>query len=145
MELFRFAENECRGSSPLYECLAVHIARDKELLKLASFCGEGQPVPNLLLGAVHYLLLSGFEHNLREFYGSMTEAPRSFGEAFPRFKSFCRLHRHELIPIGSASTCIRSIWAIRMKISGSRLLSGRSMQGEGNIWTLRHVLSRSGP
>jgi hypothetical protein len=65
-----FAARECRGSSELYEHLALHIAKDEVLLELASHARQGQPVPNLLLGAVHYLLISGCEHELAQFYGS---------------------------------------------------------------------------
>ncbi len=33
----------------------------------------GQPVPNLLLGAVHYLLLAGKEHHVKTYYSSLVE------------------------------------------------------------------------
>lgn len=51
-----FAERECKGSNNLYEHLAGNIANDQELLKLAANSKQGQPIPNLFLGAVHYLL-----------------------------------------------------------------------------------------
>jgi hypothetical protein len=57
-----FAEKECAGSSELYEFLSTKIAEDNEILELSSNAKEGQPVPNLLFGAVHYLLLKGNEH-----------------------------------------------------------------------------------
>lgn len=58
--LFRnFALIECHLSSPLYQQLSLKIAQDDELLALASHARRGQPVPNLLFGAVHYLLLKG--------------------------------------------------------------------------------------
>ena len=52
----RFAA-ECDGISPLYSFLAAKIAQDRALLTLALACRPGQPPGNLLLGAVHYLLL----------------------------------------------------------------------------------------
>lgn len=64
--LFRnFSANECKGSSVLYEYLSIKISEDEEVLTLASYEQPGQPVPNLLLGAVHYLLLKGKEHSLK--------------------------------------------------------------------------------
>ncbi|AGE23004.1 DUF2332 family protein [Geobacillus sp. GHH01] len=85
----RFAVHECRGSSPLYEQLSLHIARDEKLLYLASHARSGQPIPNLLFGAVHDLLLKGYEHGLREFYGSIVKEPRAPEAAFPYFRDFC--------------------------------------------------------
>jgi hypothetical protein len=70
-----FAESECKGSSELYEFLSLNIAKDEEILELASYVKEGQPIPNLLFGAVHYLLLKGKVHSLREFYPSVTKKP----------------------------------------------------------------------
>lgn len=64
--LFRnFSIKECKGSSDLYEYLSMKIAEDEEVLTLSSYAQVGQPVPNLLLGAVHYLLLAGKEHHLK--------------------------------------------------------------------------------
>ncbi len=61
----QFAELECRGSSKLYELLATAIADDHDLLELASRAKSRQPVPNLLFAAIHYLLLSGKNHELQ--------------------------------------------------------------------------------
>ncbi|WP_027407768.1 DUF2332 domain-containing protein [Anoxybacteroides tepidamans] len=92
----RFAVRECRGSSDLYEQLSLAIAQDEELLRLASAARSGQPVPNLLFGAVHYLLSKGYDHELREFYASLTKAPRAPQQAFPHFRDFCFLYRDEI-------------------------------------------------
>lgn len=92
----RFAAREGRGSSPLYERLSLEIARDKELLTLSASCSPGQPIPNLVFGAVHYLLLSGVDHELRECYPTISRHPRSVDDAFPRFKDFCHQYRNEL-------------------------------------------------
>lgn len=92
----RFAEREGKGSSPLYESLSIHIARDKELLQLASFVQEGQPVPNLLFGTVHFLLLKGKEHPLKEFYPSIVNEERACNEAFPAFKDFCSIYQNQI-------------------------------------------------
>ncbi|MGA9226016.1 MAG: DUF2332 domain-containing protein [Mesobacillus sp.] len=84
-----FAIEECRNSSPLYEFLAMKIAEDEEILELASKGRGGQPIPNLLFGAVHYLLLKGNEHELREFYPSLVKKPRKSEESLNYFRDFC--------------------------------------------------------
>ncbi len=94
-----FAVHECRGSSPLYEFLALKIAENREMLELASKAKVGQPVPNLLLGAVHYLLMKGYEHPLAEYYLSLSDEPRSAEEAFAAFVDFCRHYTDEITQI----------------------------------------------
>ncbi|MFG6117642.1 DUF2332 domain-containing protein [Thalassobacillus sp. B23F22_16] len=94
-----FAELECKGSSPLYEQLAINVADNEEVLELSSHAREGQPIPNLLFGAVHYLLLSGEQHELRKYYPSLTEKPESPEEVFPHFLDFCRSHRRSLMEL----------------------------------------------
>lgn len=96
-EKFRdFAINECRNSSPLYEFLAMKIAEDEEVLSLASKARDGQPIPNLLFGAVHYLLLKGNEHELREFYPSLVKNPRKFEDSINYFRDFCVQKSNEI-------------------------------------------------
>ncbi|TVX93480.1 DUF2332 domain-containing protein [Paenibacillus agilis] len=94
-----FAARECKGSSSLYEHLSEKIAIDDELLKLAAHARQGQPVPNLFFGAVHYLLLKGYGHELREFYASLVNYPRKVTEAFPHFKEFCLTNQLDMIPL----------------------------------------------
>lgn len=93
----RFADKECKDSSPLYEFLSRCIAFDKEMLELAAHAREGQPVPNLLLGSVHYLLMSGYHHPLRYYYSSLTKHPKAMGGVFEPFKHFCREYRKEIV------------------------------------------------
>jgi len=104
----RFAA-ECEGISPLYASLSAQIAQDSELLTLALACRPGQPPGNLLLGAVHYLLLQHPNDPLAAYYPSLTPQPlpksdahrgpsgreqvRSVEEAFPAFKRFCLEHQ----------------------------------------------------
>lgn len=85
----RFARQECAGSCDLYEHLALRIAADNELLRIASHARPGQPVPNLLFGAVQYLLLSGADHELRRYYDGLVEEPGDIRQSFPPFKDFC--------------------------------------------------------
>ncbi|MEB2299543.1 DUF2332 domain-containing protein [Lysinibacillus xylanilyticus] len=90
-----FAKNECENSSPLYEHLANKIADDEELLKVATFIPQGQPVPNLLLAGVQYLLSSS-KDDLVHFYPSLTSSPKAINEVFPVFKTFVLSHSEEL-------------------------------------------------
>ena len=91
-----FAERECKGSSVLYEFLSIEISKDDKLLAICSNAGKGQPIPNLLFGAVHYLLLRGKEHPLKEFYPSIVSNPKSFKDSFAFFKDFCLIYRDEI-------------------------------------------------
>jgi hypothetical protein len=94
-----FATRECKGSSIIYEHLSENIAADDELLQLASYVRQGQPAPNLFFGAVHYLLLKGKSHELREYYGSIVNNPRNAAGAFPYFRDFCLKYQNEIIQI----------------------------------------------
>jgi hypothetical protein len=95
----RFATEECSGSSELYEYLSLQIAQDKEILELASQSEPGQPVPNLLLGSVHYLLLRGKDHKLKYFYPSIVEEPQNTEEVYPYFRNFCMENKEEIISL----------------------------------------------
>ena len=91
-----FSEKECKGSSLIYEYLSKQIAMDNSLLKIASNAREGQPAPNLLFGAVHYLLLKGREHPLKDYYPSIVGTPKTYKDSFPVFKDFCLNYQKEI-------------------------------------------------
>jgi hypothetical protein len=91
-----FAKNECKSSSPLYEHLASQIADDEELLLIAKDAANGQPVPNLLFAAVHYLLLTYKDDDLADFYPSFTITPKPQDSVYPFFKKFVLSHAHEV-------------------------------------------------
>ena len=91
-----FAKYDCQRSSPLYEHLSLHIARDPEILELATYARPGQPVPNLLFGAVQYLLLQGVQHPLAAFYSSIPASSSKQADPYPLFRSFCFAHWEEI-------------------------------------------------
>jgi hypothetical protein len=98
----RFADQECGDYAPFYARLARGIARDPELLAIAAHTRSGQQAPNLLLAAVHDLLLRGADHALGAFYPSvahLTAVPP--GDPVPAFRSFCQDHRTALIALVS--------------------------------------------
>lgn len=93
----RFAEVEC-GNSPLYHSLASQIAGDEAVLRLAAQA-TSEPKPNLLLAAVHYLLLTGEPHDLRQFYPTLGGSFDLVDGLYPAFRSFCLANEHRIFEI----------------------------------------------
>ena len=91
-----FGEKNCRGQSPLYEQLCLRLAEDRGLIEIVRATPDGQPVPNLILAAVHFLLLSGIEHDLMKYYPSCHETPQPASDAFDAFRSFCLDHEQPI-------------------------------------------------
>ena len=77
--------------SPLYAVLAEAIDGDDGLKALTEGSREGQPQANLLLAAVHFLLLRGARHLLREYYPTLG-GTRTGAEVFPLFRDFALGH-----------------------------------------------------
>lgn len=75
--------------SPLYAHLSSATADDDKLLALAGHAGRGQPAPNLLFAAVHYLLLTDAHHRLAAYYPSVGGSEVPDGNTFPFFRQFC--------------------------------------------------------
>jgi hypothetical protein len=101
-EKFRaFAELECRDSSPLYYALSNSIAQDEAILDIAGQSMPGQPVPNLLMASVHYLLLSEeySSHPLVAFYASCIPSPANSVKAYPYFRDFILRHASEVVAL----------------------------------------------
>jgi hypothetical protein len=94
-----FAREAKRGHSPLYEHLAAGIGVTPELQAMAARVKKGQPPANLLLGAVHYLLLAGQDHPLADRYPSVRPNAKPSGDAFPLFKDFCLTFEKQLMPL----------------------------------------------
>jgi hypothetical protein len=84
-----FAEEAANTGSPLYGRLAAAIGGDEDLKALAARARPGQPHANMILGAVHFLLLRGAAHPLARFYpslGGKTEVADE--DPFPDFRDF---------------------------------------------------------
>lgn len=94
-----FATIECKGISEMYEYLSLEISKDAQILALCSHARSGQPVPNLLFGSVHYLLLQGIEHPLKDFYPSLNADPMPVDQSFVYFKDFCNTYEDEIISL----------------------------------------------
>jgi hypothetical protein len=94
----RFARDSAKQDSPFYERLSKHVANDHELLTIAAHASR-EPIPNVFFGAVHYLLLKGSNHELCEYYPSITAQPRTDDALFRAFSDFCSHSREELIAL----------------------------------------------
>ncbi|WP_066405827.1 DUF2332 domain-containing protein [Flavisolibacter tropicus] len=92
----RFAEEECKGNSPLYFTLSKQIACDEELLRLCTFVKEGQPVPNAFLAAVHFYVLKNKTAFLAQYYPSVTGQPTE-AISFDLFKAFVQEHQQGIV------------------------------------------------
>lgn len=112
-EIFRrFAKNECENSSKLYETLSYEISEDSDLLELACFIPEDQPIPNLFFAAVQYLLMDT-QDDLKRYYVSFTESPLLVQDAFPYFKKYVlsneealkQLFRSKLVQTNEVRRC----------------------------------------
>jgi hypothetical protein len=92
----RFAQRECHVSS-LYERFSLGIAHEPELLAIAAQARPGQPLPNLFLAAVHFLLLRGVPAPLAAFYPSLSPTTCASADPYPSFRAFCLEHREEIL------------------------------------------------
>jgi hypothetical protein len=90
-----FARDARRQDSPLYAALALAIDGDDDLKSIAARRRKGQPPANLLLAAVHFLLLKGAAHPLREFYSTLG-GTRSGDGVFEMFRDFVAQHRDKV-------------------------------------------------
>lgn len=82
--------------SPLYHSLATFIADDPELMKVIEKIVH-RPQPNLLFGAVQFLLMRGEGGALTEHYASLVDDPRSPEGAGPVFKEFVLEHEQWIV------------------------------------------------
>lgn len=98
---FKVFEKDCKGSSAMYELLSRRIAQDEHMLKLCQNVRHEQPAPNILFGAIHYLLLKGEIHPLKEYYPSISQHPRHIDEPnfFYSFKDFSSTYEDDIISI----------------------------------------------
>jgi hypothetical protein len=110
-EQFRtFAESCERDGAVTYATICRNVATDAGLLELMAQAPLSQRRPNLLLAAVHFLLLGGDDHPLGTHYDTVaaiggTAPVAPVGEVGAEFKDFCATHRAELLAlIDSGST-----------------------------------------
>jgi len=98
-DYWEFWANSARQiGSVLYTRLASATGRDGQLKALAARARKGQPRANMLLGAVHFLLLRGAEHPLKRFYASVGGDVRlcESEDPFPIFRDFVFAYEREI-------------------------------------------------
>ena len=89
-----FADTQCRSYSPLYNRIARAVASNEVVLDMV---GAAQPqghVPNVLLAAVHFLLLSGDDGPLARVYAGESDA-----DPGPLFIDFCLENRDAVVTL----------------------------------------------
>lgn len=92
-----YGSSDPRNNSPLYRELALRVAKDTEILKLVTEADRATQIPNLLMGAVHYLLMMrDYDHPLGRYYLSLTDSPLPPEGAYPHFREFCLSHADEI-------------------------------------------------
>lgn len=96
--LSRFADRECKENAPLYFQLCKQISQDDDLLKISAKVRFGQPIPNLFLSAVHFLLLLNPAEKLGQFYPTIS-GKISNEIPFDLFKSFVMANETKITDI----------------------------------------------
>ncbi|HEY5046610.1 MAG TPA: DUF2332 domain-containing protein [Rhizomicrobium sp.] len=92
-----FVEETKRMHAPLYTRIIEGVSEDENLKAFAGTVRKGQPPANILLAAVHYLLLRGAQHPLRRFYPNLNGGVGRGGpDPFPDFRDFVNEHRAAL-------------------------------------------------
>ncbi|MBV9991692.1 MAG: DUF2332 domain-containing protein [Alphaproteobacteria bacterium] len=120
-----FTEDARRIGSPLYARISEGICADAELKALAARARPGQPHPNMILGAVHFLLLRGAEHPLRRLYPDLGGVANSGEDPFPLFKDFVGKHREAVTKlIETRVTNTNEVGRSAVLQAGFRMLQG---------------------
>jgi hypothetical protein len=86
------ADTGCRDYSPLYDRICRTVASSDDVLALVEEAPPAGHFPNVLLGAVHYLLLGGLDHPLAAVYAGESDA-----DPGPLFVDVCLTHRAEIL------------------------------------------------
>src|SRR3954447_23979721 len=94
-DIWRYvADTACRDYSPLYDRICRTVAADDAVLALVLEAPPAGHFPNVLLGAVHYLLLGGLDHPLAAVYAGESDA-----DPGPLFVDVCLTHRAEIVEL----------------------------------------------
>ncbi|HEY1827475.1 MAG TPA: DUF2332 domain-containing protein [Acidimicrobiales bacterium] len=98
-----FGASAARDGCSTYGTICAEVAEDEEILALLADTPPSQRRPNLLLAAVHYLLLNGAQHPLAAFYDTINDGPTAEpdGALYPAFRDFCLTHREAVIELAA--------------------------------------------
>ena len=97
----RFAHLEEVLLTPIYSHLCEQIADDPEpYVPFANALQRGQPIPNMLLAGIHYVLQTQPEHPLAKYYASLTDRPKPHdNKTYPHFREFYLANEDELLEV----------------------------------------------
>jgi hypothetical protein len=120
-----------RDGGTTYGAICRSAAQDPALLAIIAEAPLAQRRPNLLLAAVHYLLLGGTDHPLGDFYDTvrLEGTPPPDGDVGPVFRDFCLSHSDQLFElvatrstqtneVGRCSVLLPSFCAIAQSYGG---------------------------
>ncbi|HLM64509.1 MAG TPA: DUF2332 domain-containing protein [Acidimicrobiales bacterium] len=89
-----FADESCRGYSPLYDRICRAVAGNRDLLARVREAPPDGHAPTVLLGAVHYLLLADRDAELAAVYDGRSDA-----DAAQLFPAYCHDRWPELLEL----------------------------------------------
>lgn len=93
-DLWRWCARESYLDSALYTAIARGVADDRELIELTVAAGTAHAqFPNVLMAAVHELVLLGAAPDLAEIYGGRSDA-----DPFAEFRATALANRDVLLP-----------------------------------------------
>jgi len=76
IEFYRsYGESSFADDAPVYAEVCAHLGEHPDLVALIAAHDPDARQPNLLFAAVHYLLLAGLDHPLREIYDGTSSQP----------------------------------------------------------------------
>ena len=91
--------------SPSYWRICLELAEDRTMARILGGAPHHQPVPNILLAGVQYLLLEGAAPDLAAHYPSIAGADaRPKGDLVTLFAEFCRREEQRLSEIAATRT-----------------------------------------
>src|SRR3954453_5497123 len=94
-DIWRYpADTGCRGDSPLYDRICRYVGDRDAVLHVVLAAPPAGHFPNVLLGAVHYLLLGGLDHPLATVYAGTSDA-----DAGPLCEDLCPGPRPETVEL----------------------------------------------
>jgi hypothetical protein len=99
-----FADGTEHDKAHTYTAICRGVADDPMVLALLAEAPLAQRRPNLLLAAVHFLLLGGAPHALAAHYDTVASfvpgpAPLPVGDVVSDFKAFCREYHDDLLAL----------------------------------------------
>jgi hypothetical protein len=86
-----FADTQCRDYSPLYDRIVRYVATLDEIMAMVQAAPPEAHMPNVLLAAVHFVVLGGVDHPLVAVYESASDA-----DPGPLFADVCVQYRTEI-------------------------------------------------